>query len=554
MKKIILFSLVFLFQIGFSQTQLTETQKLVTTCKVWGFLKYYHPNVANGSKNWDVQLFLILPQIEKAQTKEEFVTVLENWINNSGEVPVNKPLKSDPKVEYFTKNLNLKWVDDTKVFSKLLSKKLDFIKENRFQGKQYYVQYSLIDDLRLQFKNEVKYPNFKWTDKNLRLLTLFRYWNYVEYFFPYKYQMDQNWDIALNEILPRFIAPESEIDFLLAIKELSAKLNDTHANFGNNKMYEHFGNKFIPVEIKIIDEKAVIVNLINDSLAKSNDLKVGDVITKVNDKTIFKIIKENYKYIEGSNESAVLNNIYWTIFNGNTNTLEIEFVRDGKIASKTINRYLYKDLKITLSEKDKWNVLNNNIGYVNMKILNSVDVPLMMEELKNNKAIIFDLRGYPNAPNTDIAEYLYPEPKEFAKFIDPDLSFPGRYIWRKGIVTCGKINPDYYKGKVVILVNEKSISLSETTAMIFRLAPNATIIGSQTAGADGGNFHFEIIKGLQASFTGNGLFYPNKKELQRIGIVPDIEVKQTIIGIQEGKDLALDEAIRYINNTIVLKN
>ena len=43
--------------------------------------------------------------------------------------------------------------------------------------------------------------------------------------------MDQKWDINLNSILPRFIGSESEIDFQLAIKELSAKLNDTHANF-----------------------------------------------------------------------------------------------------------------------------------------------------------------------------------------------------------------------------------------------------------------------------------------------------------------------------------
>ena len=82
---------------------------------------------------------------------------------------------------------------------------------------------------------------------------------------------------------------------------------------------------------------------------------------------------------------------------------------------------------------------------------------------------------------------------------------------------------------------------------MFKLAPKATIIGSQTAGADGANYQFEIIKGIQTSFTCTGFFYPNKKEVQRIGIVPDIEVKQTIKGIQEGRDEILDEAIRFIN-------
>ena len=72
MKKTILLLILILTQTIFSQTKLTEIQKLATTCKVWGFLKYYHPNVADGRKNWDEQLFIILPQVEKAQTKEEF--------------------------------------------------------------------------------------------------------------------------------------------------------------------------------------------------------------------------------------------------------------------------------------------------------------------------------------------------------------------------------------------------------------------------------------------------------------------------------------------------
>jgi C-terminal processing protease CtpA/Prc len=547
MKRRFILLLLIITQTAFSNIKITETQKLATTCKVWGFLKYYHPNVADGIKNWDEQLFIILPQIEKAQTKEEFSTILEKWIVSQGEVKGYKTSKPDPKVDYFTKNLNLKWIDDSKVFSKTLSEKLKFIEENRYQGKQYYVQYDRDSGSLLNFNNEVKYPAFKWTDKNLRLLTLFRYWNYVEYFFPYKYQMDQKWDISLDEMLSKFSDPASEIDFVLAIREIVTKLNDSHASFGSFKMYEYFGDKWMSVMIKIIDEKAVVTSFQNDSLAKIDDFKIGDVITKIDGKTIAQIIKENKKYAEGSNESAILNNFYWAIVMGKSITAEIEFIREEKTSIKTIKRYPYQDLKIQFPEKEKWNVLADNVGYVNMGYLKEADVPLMMEKLKNTKAIVFDIRNYPQSTNYAIAEYLNPEPKEFVKFLDPDLSFPGRYIWRNEIITCGKINPDYYKGKVVLLVNEKSISHSEFTAMCLQVTPNATIIGNQTAGADGGNARFQIIKGFQTSFTCYGVFYPNKKETQRIGIVPDIEVKQTIKGIQEGKDEVLDEAIRFIN-------
>jgi hypothetical protein len=39
---------------------------------------------------------------------------------------------------------------------------------------------------------------------------------------------------------------------------------------------------------------------------------------------------------------------------------------------------------------------------------------------------------------------------------------------------------------------------------------------------------------------------PDKRETQRIGTVPDIEVKCTILGIQQGKDEVLVIALQFI--------
>ena len=65
-----------------------------------------------------------------------------------------------------------------------------------------------------------------------------------------------------------------------------------------------------------------------------------------------------------------------------------------------------------------------------------------------------------------------------------DFKFPGLY-YRNEILSVGKENPDYYKGKVCVLVNEETQSQAEFTTMAFRKAPKALVMGSQTAGADG---------------------------------------------------------------------
>lgn len=547
MKRALLIIIVLLSQFSFSKP-ITETQKLAATCKVWGFLKYYHPNVADGSKNWDEQLFQILPKVEEAKTSEQFSSVIENWINSLGEIKKVATEKSLSKKEYFDKNFDLSWFSKNELFSKSLSKKLKFIEENRIQGSQYYVDFKLDGGIPLQFKNEVKYSEFKWTDRNLRLLAIFRYWNYIEYFFPYKYQMDENWDKVLTEMLPRFYAPESEKDFALAMREISIKLNDTHASTQMPQLFEYFGDKFIPVDVNIIDEKAVVVNLKNDSLAKVSDIKIGDVFTKVNGKTIAELLKENRKYVEGSNEPSILKNAYWTIFNGKSDEVEVEFVRNGKSEIKSIKRYKYQDLKIQFPDQEKWKILEGNIGYVNYNGLEESDVPAMIVALNDTNAVIFDNRERPNDVMFAISDWLNAEPKEFVKFLDPDLTYPGRYLWRNENLMCGKNNPEHYKGKVIVLINEKAVSHAEFNAMSLQTAPKVKVIGSQTGGADGANYGFPLIKGFYTSFTCYGVFYPNKKETQRIGIVPDIEVKPTILGIQQGKDEVLERAVLFAKN------
>ncbi|KRB54559.1 hypothetical protein [Flavobacterium sp. Root186] len=425
MKKTLLLVLVLLFQNAFSKP-INETQKLAATCKVWGFLKYYHPNVANGNFNWDEQLFKILPKIEEAKTDIEFSNIIEKWITSLGKVKAYKAEVPAEKIDYFDKNFDLSWTQNTEFFSKSLSQKLKFIEQNKIQGKQYYVEQGT------EFRNEVEYTKFDDEDKNFRLLLLFRFWNYVEYFFPYKYQMDQNWDLTLIEFLPRTINPVSETDYYLSLKEFSAKLNDSHALFGANKLFDYFGRHGIPFDFKIIDNKAVVVGFKNESLSKIDDIRIGDVITEIEGKSIVDLIKENQKYIEGSNYDAVLNKIDYPIFFGNTDTSTIELTRNNKTETKTIHKYLYNDLKINYeNNSEKYKSLADNIGYANMAVLTPDDVPAMMEQFKNSKAIIFDIRNYPQGTNFAIAEYLNPQPKDFVKSIDADLNSPGTVYLEK---------------------------------------------------------------------------------------------------------------------------
>jgi len=528
----------------------SEIINLSSLCKIWGFIKYYHPSVAKGDYNWDEQLLNILPKIEKANTKEEVSQIYLNWIESLGRVKEGKFRNEASKKEYFEKNFDLSWTQDKNQFSDELSKKLKFIEENRHQGKNNYVttispRAILMKSLGIiEITNEPKYENFEFPDQNYRLLSLFRYWNTVEYFFPYKYMTDQNWDEVLSEMIPKFKNAKNALEYQLAIIETAVKLDDSHTYTTTAITNDFFGRKYIPASFKIIDRKAVITRFLDESLAKVDDLRIGDVIDKVNDKSIDDIISEKLKYIPGSNYNTKLRNAYWAIFNGSTDSVKISLNRNGILLDKIVHRYFFKDFKLKNEVKEKYKILDGNIGYINLGAYVGIrEIEKMMSDLKSTKGIIIDMRVAQSHPYP-LARSLFKTKKEFAKLIKPDLSYPGKFIWEDPETT-SPIKSQYYSGKVVVLVNESTQSQSEYFTMYLQTGDNVTTIGSQTAGADGNTNDIEFI-GFETLMTGLGVFYPDGTETQRKGVKIDIEVQPTIEGIREGKDEVIERALNYI--------
>ncbi|MRM97443.1 hypothetical protein [Riemerella anatipestifer] len=386
MKKLILLFLILIFgNLVHAQEKLTRIEKLATTSKVWGFLKYYHPQVAKGNYNWDEQLFEILPKIEKATTKNDLSKIYLDWISSLGSIEECKKCNRKSTNLYFNKNFSLSWIDNNKFFTYELSEKLEFIENNRHQGESYYVKYENKKNGNLNFTNELIYSGLDWNNQNLRLLTLFRYWNIIEYFFPYKYQIDANWDDVLIEMIPKFINPNSENEFHLAMLELVVSIGDSHAGFVSDETKKYFGHYWIPADFKLINGNAVITKFYNDSLAKADDLKIGDVITKVNNQEVEKIFKQNKKYISGSNLARKRKNAYYTIFNGSSDSVNVEFIRDDKTYNKTIKRYKFKEFGYEREKEiEKFKILNGNIGYVNMGIL---EKKMFQKQWKNLKIL-----------------------------------------------------------------------------------------------------------------------------------------------------------------------
>ncbi len=133
------------------------------------------------------------------------------------------------------------------------------------------------------------------------------------------------------------------------------------------------------------------------------------------------------------------------------------------------------------------------------------------------------------------------QPTPFVRFTAGQLSNPGAFAWGDP-VSLQPLAPRF-TGTLVILLDETTQSQAEYTAMAFRAAPGAIVVGSTTAGADGNVSEIPLPGGVVTMISGIGVFYPDGRPTQRVGIVPDLVVKPTIAGIRAGRDEVLEAGV-----------
>lgn len=158
-----------------------------------------------------------------------------------------------------------------------------------------------------------------------------------------------------------------------------------------------------------------------------------------------------------------------------------------------------------------------------------------------------DVRNYPRGTMYQFAQFFNPDARPFVKFTTVASTYPGQVVWSPPLMA-GRPggNEGHYRGRVAILVDERTQSHAEFSVMAWRTAPQNKVIGSQTAGADGNITPLSLPGGVSTLFTGLGVYYPEGTATQRIGIVPDIEIRPTLAGLRAGRDEVLERALEYI--------
>ena len=519
---------------------------------VWGYLKYYHANVNKGDFNMDAELFRILPDILAAKDKFESDKILERWINHFGVPDTCKHCRENRKSQ-FTKLLpEVSYLFDTSNFPKSLTEKLTFLFKNRYESQEHYYVQPVPSIGNVVFKHESPYESNVCPDAGLRLLSLFRFWNMVEYFYPDRHFIGADWKTALTKFIPVFCSVESTGEYQMAILQLLASVHDTHTNiwYGRTPLDDSIGYYVCPFQAAFVEKKLVVVGYNFDLFSLRDTIFSGDVIEKVNGVEVDSLVKKYLPFTPASNYTTQLRDlsgINGFLLRGREPDISLQILRAGKSVKLKLKRREYHGQSApSANNTTSFKVLDGDIGYIYPGNLHSNDFEKISTQFMETKGIIIDLRCYPAVfmPYT-FGAWLKPAPTPFAVISRASVDLPGFFEICDTLVNGG--SPVHYNGKLVIIVNEQTVSQAEFTTMALSTVPGAMVIGSTTAGADGDVVSVTLPGGVSTGFSGIGIYYPDGTETQRVGVKIDKIVTPTIKGIREGRDELLDAAIQLIN-------
>lgn len=560
MRKILtLTSLLVLFSISCIAQNLQTPVRIKDFIKVWGFLKYYDPAVTTENIDWDSVFVTYFQKIVDAKSSKKFRNEIFAVINSAGTPPKTADQSKKLPESLFVRNkVSNNWFNNSRTFDDRIKNQLQYVYNNTNQDTNRYIKmnYQTAD-----FSGEKKYDSMSFPNMEYRLLFLSRFWNIINYFAPYKYLIGKNWDDVLTEFIPRFLNVSNTVSYYKTWMELAKALHDGHSQLTlynqDTQLNELvFGKYTVPFYCQILDGQVVVRKLSDDSLCKKAGIRRGDVILKLDNESIVKEIEVKRKYISASNNLSSDHQLSRFVLDGETPLAHLTVKRRNKVFTTTIERISssknfqknWKEIFNYTSGNSVFQKFDDSILLIYAAQIWSGNIDTVRSLIKHSKAIIFDVRNHPYEENYAIYN-LFDIFLNRAKIINystialPDL--PSLFEWKPS-AKIGGTNKNTYGGKVLILCDERTQSQGEYTCMALQTIPKSITIGTQTAGADGLQTNIPIGGGLNISYSGYGVYYPDKTQTQRTGIKIDIHVQKSIAGIKSNRDEILERALQYI--------
>ena len=360
---------------------------------------------------------------------------------------------------------------------------------------------------------------------------------------------------------PKAMTAKTDAQFYAVLRQMLGELKLSHFSVYRqtaDTQKSESGDGVIGVDLKMIGNKAVISRIAKDSPAEARGLKTGYIVEKIDGKTVSEILAPLAKNLTAQGQNERIKNLYYErtltgIIGGKPGSNAVIGVLKAKNQRQTFNvkRIAAKsEMSEALGNFPPQEVifeakrLNGNIGYIRFNMWVIPQMPKIraaVRQFSDAKGIVFDLRGNPGGIGgmaSGVAGLLVKEQASLG-------SMKSRETVQKFIVY-PQSNP--FAGKIIILTDYGTASTSEVFAAGMQEIGRAKVIGERSAGAVLPSVFTVLPTGAIFQYPISDYKSPKNVLIEKRGVAPDIEIKQTRKALLGGRDLPLEEAVRQITN------
>jgi C-terminal processing protease CtpA/Prc len=409
------------------------------------------------------------------------------------------------------------------------------------------------------------YPAMRSPTVEWRLLAAYRIWGTMEYFHAYSQLYDDDWYAVLQHMIPRFESATDSMSYGWAVAEMVHHVHDSHAFVTGLAPRTTAGVARPAIRTRLLGDTLVITSVVVDSIARARGLHAGDIVDSIDGISPRAYVSRTAHTYAASNDWTRDRDLGGRLLLGadGSNVTLVVRTADGTRHRVILARANAYSPLVTAPPRSGpvWHLLAMGIGYIDLDRATPSQADSALDALASTQIIVFDMRGYPDGTLWTMAPRLgdhaqfqvawFGEPHPAQPRHRPEDALQGDAALTESEMATfvqtlpgGGGNARAWHGNAIVLIDESTQSQAEHTVLGLSSAlPGTKIVGSRSAGANGDVSNFVLPGNVVVYFSGHDVRWPDGKQLQRVGIKPDVVVRPTVRGIRAQEDEVLAAAV-----------
>ncbi len=379
-------------------------------------------------------------------------------------------------------------------------------------------------------------------DRATRLAAVMLAWNRVQHFYPYFDAIEPvDWDGVLRSSLRLAATDRNEREFIDTLRRLLVPLQDGHGNVSHRSLADF---AIPPVVLRWVEQQIIVTHALGDGI--DGVARPGDAVVAIDGVPADRALTSVMELISSATRQFRLYRAIEAVAAGPEGSRVRLTLRDldGQARDVTFERTDFRGQPVREPRPPALHEIRPGIFYVSMTRAGAAEFEQALPRLTEAESIVFDLRGYPRGLDLVVLARLTDSAIDSPQLLVP-LSFrPDRRDMRF-ISTGWDAEPQTPKltADVVFLIDERCISAAETVLGMVEHYGLGQLVGSPTAGTNGGVARMSLPGQYVVSWTGVKVLKHDGSQHHGVGILPTVPVSLTRRGVAAGRDEILERGI-----------